>query len=336
MKLFHKISQFLSSPIGKVWLGEKKHHLRPFLCVIGLNSIAALLEGVSFGFILLAFSALDGSSAAMSNMFGNYAELLQKSMPKDREFLYFTLLAILAQTFRSAFAYLGQIINTFISTNIQVEAQQKVYAQIFRLSFPCISNYKVGDLVEYAKSPAILIRPIMDSVNRILVSSMVSIVSIAMMFFLSPQLALLALSVFGVFGWVLKKIVCKISRISCSLTSHLVEFSKHATQSLQGLRAIFTFDRQVNTLERIRETLGKISHLTQRVGLWNSSIGPINEIMSIALVGAFLIAGQMLFTQTGQEGSIPILLTFITMVYRFGTRIQIIITSIGDIAFHWG
>ena len=334
MKPFHN---FFSSPLGRICFGKKSHVLI-FGSVIFLNLCSALMEGTSFGLLLASFSVLDGSAATMQKslgLFGGYAQILCSHLPQGQEFLYLALLAVLAQIFRSAFAFLGQVVNTYITTKIQIEAQQNVYAQIFRFSFPHVSNYKLGDLVEYAKSPATVISIVLEAANRSLVSAMDCLACITIMFCLSPHLAFLALLVFGVFGLLLKKIIHKISRVSCSLTERLVEFSKHVVQSLYGLRAIFIFDRQVNTMEKIKSTLGQVAHLTQRVGVWNSAIGPINEIMNVMLVGVFLIVGHSL-TQSGGLGSVSLLLTFITIVYRLGTRLQIVITSVGTIAMYWG
>ncbi len=97
---------------------------------------------------------------------------------------------------------------------------------------------------------------------------------------------------------------------------------------------IHTFSRQKKVLDRISVALGKIAYFNRKLNLWAQSVTPLNEIMGIFLVGVFLLIGQWL--AQGDQGTLPTLLTFILIVYRMNTRMQLLFSGIGAIASRTG
>lgn len=337
--MMNNIRSLLKSKIITIFLGTKKKNLLHFFFALIFNLLAALFEGASFALLLIAFDYLTGSSeTGIKNHFleNEFSSFLPAPSSSESGFLLFAGIAVTLQILRSIFSYFGRIITIFISTRIQIESQRKVYEQILRFSFSFISKYKVGDLVEYAKSPTVTINVLMDAVNNIILSLLISLSSAITMFILSPKLSLMVVVIFGISGFLLKWVLNKIAKVSCALTQHIVEFSEQAVQSLHGLRAIFIFDRQKHIMHTIASTLNNIAHYNNRVGLWYNSINPVNEIMGIILVGFFLFMGQTFVLDTSSNTGIPILLTFIAIVHRLNGRLQTLVTSIGTMAERWG
>lgn len=328
----------------KFWQTVRSSFLRtlftnpfPFTWILLLNLFAAVLEGASFGFILLALSSLGSQTALQPHIlpFSNaswLADYIARLSPEEI-FTRGIILAVLTQILRSAFNYCAQIATTAMSANWQIFLQKRIYEQILRLSFSCASRYKVGDLVEYARTPATMLYPVMDHSNKALVAFLAILALIGTMFFLSPLLTVLAVGIFGVLGFMQRTIIRRLSGISKKFSAHLAEFSKDGVQTLHGLRAVFTFDRQNEILRKTSSLLDKIASLTKKMSLWNSAISPINEISGVLLVGFFLILGQWL---NHSISTLPVLLTFITIVYRLNTKVQALFTSLGSIANCWG
>src|SRR3990167_1195076 len=330
MNLFCKF--FSNRQIREIFFGGNYRNFFQFGMTLIPNVLAALLEGLSFGCILLALTVLNNHTSDLSGhsfllMLAQWVQLLS---PR-RAFVLFLILAFFLQILRSGLTYLGQITAISLGNKIQVEAQKRVYQQIFRFTFPYVSQYKIGDLVEYAKIPSTLINALMDPLNRFLVAGFAIIASVGVMLFLSVPLTLFALVLFGLLAFSQKFIISNVSKVSRHLSDHLVEFSMHMIQNLHGMRVIHTFARQENVLQRVLSTLNKIASSTKKLNLWSQSIPPLNEVMGIALVGAFLIVGEWLLGNK-QTNSLPILLTFITIVHRLNMRIQAVLTNIATVA----
>lgn len=312
--------------ILQLLLGPRKQNLWWGLPILAINTLAALLEGLSFTCILLAFSSLDPSHPpALPPLF------FLRSLPTSSFTLCFTA-AIVLQILRSSFNYLGQVGTTYLGTRTQAEAQAQLYRQIFSFSFPCVHRYSVGDLLEHARIASTSIISLLDSINRILVSLLGIAASLGVMLLLSPALTACALTLFGLLGISQKWIIANLARHSHNFAGHTTAFAKHTVEALNGLRLIHTFHRQHREMETILSNLQGIEITTRKLNLWNHALLPINEILGILIVGVFLGLGQFVL----QEGALPLLLTFVTIAYRLNARVQMLISTVGGIALSWG
>ena len=149
-----------NNPLLQIALRRKSKSFGFAFLVTFLNFLAALIEGLSFSMILLAFTALSGEYFSLPYFSG------LNTFPKAHLFSFFIVASIGLQCLRSLFAYLGQIINVRFATFLQTEGQKRVFDQIFRLSFRSVSQYKVGDLVDYANAPTQYVMQVMDGLKR--------------------------------------------------------------------------------------------------------------------------------------------------------------------------
>src|SRR5690606_34357623 len=140
---------------------------------------------------------------------------------------------------------------------------------------------------------------------------------------------------FGALGLSQKWIIANLSRQSQKLAKHSLEFSKHIVQTLNGLRVIHTFHRQNEMVKRLSCNLSATASTSRKLCLWNHAILPVNEILGVLIVGIFLFAGN-LFPEAHKKDLFPLLLTFITILYRLNTRIQVLVSTLGGTAIIWG
>ncbi|MBI3508859.1 MAG: ABC transporter ATP-binding protein [Chlamydiia bacterium] len=315
--------------IRHILLGKASKNLWPFSLMAGLNFISALFEGLTFGFILLAMGELSGGQKGET---GAFLTWVMHYFQLQGSFTLFIVAGVCMQILRSMTAYAGQYTSMILGIRIQNEAQEKIYSQILKFSFACVNRYKSGDLLEYAKMPATMTMPLMNALNGLVVSALMILIQLWMMVYLSVPLTLLVIVTFGSITLTQKVVIRRISKYSQHLQEHIVDFSKQTVQSLNGLRAIHTFCRQAAVMERIRGTLGRIAELSKRIMLWSNIIPSFNEITGISLVAVFLVVGQTILSSS----AIPLLLTFILILYRLNTRIQMFLVNLGAIAGNWG
>jgi ATP-binding cassette subfamily B protein/subfamily B ATP-binding cassette protein MsbA len=311
-------------------------HIWSFSFILILAATAALFEGASFGLMLLALSVLGGevpSLNALAWFDGGYLFDCLSVFSSQELFVFCILGAIGFQIFRSSITFLSQYLTVLLTLKIQTNVQEAVYRQIFRFSFPFVSKYKVGDLIEYARAPSTLIPIIMEALCRFFVSVFMVVGSLIMMYFLSPKLTLITILFFGIFGISQKVLVRKIAHYSQQVSAELVEISKHTVQSLHGIRAIFTFHRQEGVLAKTLQTLHMVANSVKRLNVWNQSMWGISEIIGVLFVGLCFIIGTFIIKG---ENLLPHLLTFITISYRLNGRVQNTINSVSVMALHYG
>ena len=331
--------KFYQTPVWKIFLGPKCANLRYFLLVLFANLVSALLEGSSFALMFLAFSSMEGHTLETFQFYNIFKKLhiaeWLHGFSNNGLFFLFILSAVGLQAFRSMASYLACYGASLLASRAQLDAQSQVYRQIFRFSFQFISKYQTGDLAEYAKTPSLAIPAFLDAANRFVVCFLMIVGALVMMFFISPNLTAVTISLFGVFALMQKTLIAKVIRHSGELTADLVDFSHQVIQSLQGIRPIHAFHRHSYILNNISQVLNRIVTISKKVFLWNGFIQTINETINILIVGAILIFGSLMLTKF-PTATLPSLLTYLALAYRLATRLQNAMGYLGAIAVQAG
>ena len=312
--------------IWSIFTGSKYRHVALFLFVLIPNVVAALLEGVSFALILAALSVLSAHPIPWLPAF---------FLEQKNAFLFLVIFAVGAQAVRSAVCAIALYANTVLSLRLQEEAQRLIYQKIFQLSYRCVSEYKIGDLAEYAKTPAVIINVIMDNANKFLVSSLMIVSTLLFMFALNASLALFTLAMLVVTGGLHKAIIRIISRSSEQLSDCIVDSSKQALHALQSMRTLHTFNRQEYAYGKIQQILEKMIQASKKVYFWNNFIPSINERLGIFFVSMILLTGTWILSDE-PNGALPALITFIALTHRLAIRIQMGNSALGTIVTHQG
>ncbi|MBS0624629.1 MAG: ABC transporter ATP-binding protein [Verrucomicrobia bacterium] len=324
------------SPIWEIFLGPSFSNCWYLILIFIPHLLAAVLEGGSFAFIFLAFSALEGKPSQDLGFLSIFDATKWgfEYAPMQLFYLYI-LAAIVFQAFRGLVSFLGLYGTSIFSLQVQTVTQKKIYHQIFKFSFPFVSQYKIGDLSECAKTPATFIPVLFESLNRFSVSIFMCIGLLCVLYCISPPLTLTTLVLFLLFAICQKTLINKVLKYSALLTNHLFEFSHQTVQSLQGIRPIHIFYRQKYIIEKINNVLNEVVQSSKRVHFWNNVIPTINETVNVLLVGAILILGSFILSKPG-ETALPNLLTYIALTYRLATRLQIAMSAIGSTGTHYG
>lgn len=326
------------SPLSSIFLGHKMKNLWFFVAIMIPNFISALLEGGSFAFILLAFSQFAGGVDAFSSLniplFKHWINNFSFSS-QFQAFITWILFAVFLQIIRSGLVFFTAYVTSKLSLKIQSISQTRVFSQILRLSFPCVSRYRLGDLAEYAKTPSTFIPPLMDALNRAINAILMAFAAFYLMILISPGLTVITIGLFAVFGLSQKKLINKIIKSSTRLSEHMADFGKLTIQTLENLRLIHTYHRHDKILMDVSKILTDISHTSKKLHFWNSSIPSINEIIGVVTIGSIL-AGSLLVFDSNEANGVSFLFTFLILAYRGSTRIQIAITSLATMAVYVG
>ncbi len=324
---------FTKSPFFQILFQDKKKNATLFFGFFFLHFFAALLEGFSFTFLVIALTSLEKEVVLFLPQKLLVFFPILKGLSQAQAFRFFTIFAILMQVLRSSFCFLGQFCLTKLSIKVQCEVQKKIYEQIFQFSFSQVSRYKIGDLVEYTSSPSNMMPHFTEACNQVLISFFTSVVLSFLLFWISWPLTCLVFGSFAFLFFLQKKVVKKVSETSQKLIELQANFTKNAVQNLQALRLIFTFNRHKKARENIYESIFRIGKVTKKQTLLVHSLVPFNEMMGVILVGVCLLLGP--FFLIGNT-TLPVLLSFLSITYRLSSRTQILAVYAAGLAKHTG
>ena len=319
---------FLQKPFFSTIFSKKKRNFLLFCVMIVSNITAALMEGISFSLLIFALTALGGTLSSNIPSFFLWIFPSLTNASSITLFNIFISFSVGLQILRSLMSYGGQFFTAYLSTKLQVDLQKKIHHQIFSLSFPCASRYKVGDLVEYASAPSLVMQGLTDAFNQAIVAAFTAITLSCLLIYISLKLSLVVLLSFALVFFLQKIIIKKISEHSTLFVKWQTNFTKDVIQNLQALRLIFTYNQQKKAYQDIEENIETLSKITLKQSSLSYFLTPFNECMSIFLVSICLLLGPVFLT----TNTLPVLLTFITITYRLSSRVQAFIGSLGNIA----
>lgn len=321
--MLKKIKTFLLEPGYQLVLGKNCKNLLFFLLVALPNLIAAMLEGVSFGFIFLAFSTLNTQGSLPSSLhYLSYLGIASWFTGRSNQELFFIILfmAILLQVFRSLCAFCStQGVNT-LSLKTQAKGQRQVYHQILRFSFATFNRYKIGDLIQAVNSPINCIHPIISSFNHVILQSSLTLVYLGLMLKLSPPLTLASIVFFTAIFFSQKIIFKKIRKAASAKLNEAIECANDVAQSFQGIRVIHIYNQQDAFLRQTGKTLAKMLAAEKKNVFWSDLTKSLSELGSIVVVAGLLVIAIFLFSSHSLL-SIPTLIAFLCICYRL-TNVQ--------------
>jgi ATP-binding cassette subfamily B protein/subfamily B ATP-binding cassette protein MsbA len=296
-----------------------------------LGSGSALFEGVSFALLFQAFSGLHSTPQV--------SFFLQSWLPIQGSGISFfigcTLLAIAFQILRSGIGYGTTWVSTRIGCRLQVDLQRSIYRKILSMEYREVAAQSIGALIEIARSPAQFINPLLEGINRFVVSTLTSLAMVAMMWWLHASLTWISLGLFFLFGWLQKGLIRNILRSSDQFSHQLMALNQHTSQTLQGVKQIYLFSEQETVLSKVDTTVDEIGQASQRVYLLSNIIPYLNEMISVIVLGLVLLSA-LLVVGVEEMAFLPILMTFLLISYRLSTRVQTALGVLGSVGTYYG
>ncbi|MEB3336324.1 MAG: ABC transporter ATP-binding protein [Leptolyngbyaceae bacterium] len=326
------------TPVLKLILETLRENLWLLLGNLMCSLLAAIFEGGTFGILALALNTLSGNQIPnIQGRFGPLGNLLNEQLQllnQSQVFIGLIALAVILQALRSGLTYLGTVFSTYLGTSIQERIQQRIYQLIMSFSFPCASRYKVGDLVNYVTIPPNSIVQLTNQLNAFTVTILTSLIYFFLLVSISIPLTIFAFFLFGTLLLFQKSLFRKIRQTAQKSGLASAELTKHMVESIQALRVVHIFQRQSVTTTKIRGLTKTLIDLNRRTALLVGRITPINEVLSIAAVGVFMILG--FFTFQNQSSSLPQLLTFIVVLNRLSVRANVASSTTAEMSKQLG
>ena len=325
--MIKKLKKLKKDPLFLHIAGEKNKNIFFLILTIIPAVLAGLMEGFSYGCLLIAVNVLRGEQGGSIPFFSVLIKLA-KNLSQNRQFIFFIVLALIIQMIRSTFMFLSQYVVSRLSLKITTNMQCKIYKQIFNFSYPFVSKYAAGDLINYNTSPSV-VPAILGQLNTAFTSLILGLMSLACLVKIDPVLTVFLLVFFFLVNYCYKVILKKMSNLSMDLTKDEVKFSSQTNQSINGIKLIHMFSRQNFIVEKTKVILKKIATGNSQLVFWRTLIVSFGEIIGILVIALMLIFGALLLRQ--RESFITFLLIFIFIAYRFAMRLQVFMSSFGEI-----
>lgn len=300
---------------------------------VAANLVAAGFEGLTFGSLVLALHAVGGNrawSAPLPPWLTAWVAQIEQATSAHTFFLWCILAAVLTQVLRSGCQFAAEAWTAHLQVRVHTAAHRELFARIVRMPFARSRAYALGDLTDYLGQAVHLFR-ICARVNDLIRTTLFLVVYAGLLLWLSWPLTLIVAVVCGGLNGLLRRVVVTVRRHAIHHTNAAVALSEQVTEFLQALRLLHTFARQeeaVQTVDRLARD-GMWGRL--RAATWSGAVEPITDVLTIVGMGAFLIGGVLVLVPRGLV-SLPILPSFLLVLYRFTPRLRTLYASLASLA----
>lgn len=300
---------------------------------VAANLLAALFEGLTFGSLSLALGAAGDTpawSAPLPPWLAPWVTQAEQAAGRHAFFLWCILAAMLAQILRSACQFTAEAWAAHLQVRVHVAAHRELFARIVRLPFARSSAYALGDLTDYLGQTMHLFR-ICSRVNELLRTTLFLVVYAGLLLWLSWPLTLIVAVMYGSLNGLLRRIVVAVRRHAVHHTTAAVALSEQVTEFLQALRLLHTFAHQEETIEAVDRLARDGMRGRLRAATWSGAVEPLTDVLAVVGIGTFLIGGVTLLVPKGLI-TLPLLLSFLLVLYRFTPRLRSLYASLASLA----
>ena len=315
------------------------------LLVVSLLSslLEAASEGATFGVIFLAvelLSSTHGPSAmawASKPLMGSIPGLpqLMAGLPTTPLFLGLLSLAVLLQALQSLTRYVGLVSVGYFAARCRALITARIHGQILRLSFPCASAYKVGDLTNYAFQGPEAIRFELETASQIVINVLLCAVYLAVLITLSPWLLLAAIGLAGLIAVVQKLLLPRLRFGAEELSGIEASIAGRITEDIQNLRLLHSTGQRLEASQRLRQGMGDLERSLRRRSRLMNVIGPFGAFLPVAAI-AVMGALSLLVFASRTSGVLPSLVTFVLALQRLNVRFSMLAGMVNQLADNSG
>lgn len=235
-------------------------------------------------------------------------------------FLILIISAIFVQIFQSIMDFLNLTSLGYLKAKIQTNITTTIHNQLLKFDFPCLSSYKVGNLVDYIQQSFEAISTEVDSYAQIFVSILLGLV-----YFLAlSRISFSLLFIVGFLSLILLTmqyyLLPKIKEGSRKLNKMKAKIMEQVVEDLQGLRLLHVnslFDFASVNLQNLNK---EFEILYKEQGVRRAFIRPISTFLPIIITA--LVASLSVFVfEVEYKDFLPTLLTFLFALQRLNGQI---------------
>jgi len=314
--------------------------------LIVINLLSSLLESLSEGATLgVVFLAVEVLSAPEGSRFNWASKPLIGSLPAFAAwltglpatslFLSLLALAVLLQALQSLTRYISSVSVGYFAARCKALVTTRIHSQVLRLSFPCASGYKIGDLTAYATEGPEGIRIQIEQIGALVVGLFLCATYLAVLVRISSWLLLAVLIMGGLITLVQKLLLPRIRAGSNAVTLAQVAIISRITEDFQALRLLHSSGQLDVADQRLCAGMGKLEYQLRGQARRMSVTGPFSSLLPILAITS-IAALSMLLLGGRNNGVLPSLITFVLALMKLNGRVSMLAVNLNYLADNTG
>ena len=177
-----------------------------------------------------------------------------------------------------------------IGQKILTELQLKLYSHLIKADISFLDKYPSGNLISrFTNDISAMRKTVTSTITALVVDSFTIIGLIGVMMYQSMELAFIALVVFPLAFYPLRKLARRMRKVARNMQEELSGFTIRLDETFQNTKVIKSYCRENYEISRARKIINKFLELYRKAAYVESASSPIVEAIG-ALAVAIIIA----------------------------------------------
>jgi subfamily B ATP-binding cassette protein MsbA len=329
-------------PAARLIRSTAREQWRLLAVNLGSSVLEAVSEGATLAVVFLAVQVLAAPGGTSFNWATNpvlawWPEAASRlnALPPTALFIILLALAVLLQALQSLGRFANNVSVGYFAAECRAKVTVRIHSQVLRLSFPCASGYKVGDLTDYASQGPEAIRIQIEQSGQLLVSLLLSVTYLAVLVGISPWLLLAVALMGGLITLLQKRLLPRIRAGSHRVAQAQVAISSRITEDIQGLRLLHSSGQLESADKRLRLRMGELRRQLRGQARRLALVEPFANFLPILAIAVIATISLLLFGERS-TGVLPSLVTFVVALQRLNTKLSLIASTTNRLADNSG
>lgn len=289
------------------------HYLSPYTGQLAINVLLRTLSAI-FATVLVfsvapLLSLLFGTAGGLETVTGSANSAVNALMDVLEGWVTFsiahngktvTLVWVVGALFLAYFlkdlcAYLGLYWFTPIRNKMVATLRKDLYHQYLILPLSFYTKAQKGDLLSrISHNTQDIDNQMLNQIQQVLVDVITLLFLVAMLFFISVPLTVFIIILIPVVGGITSLVSRSLRRKSKALQDSVGRISSQASQSLDGMKTIRSYNATEDAVGRFKKENAVFYRLHRHVGYRMSVASPLNDVLGTTAVVAALMMGGWL------------------------------------------
>lgn len=228
-------------------------------------------------------------------------------IPRDDRFTTLKLLCFFIFAtfmFKNLFKFLENYWITYVEQRVVKDLREEVYDKIIRQDLGFFHKHKTGELISNLTNDINQLNVALNrSVTKAIRDPLMIIIYLVILFNISWQITLIAITVLPITGFVIRKIGMSLKRRSTRVQERIADITTILQETISGIKVVKAFAMENYESNKFRKKTGEhFRSIVKQVRMWRLA-SPLSETIGVSIISIVIWYGGNLVLQGGSLDS---------------------------------
>jgi len=287
--------------------------------IISLGVLSSLAEGLGITMFIPFLQSLNQSvhQSTSTNFLIEFASGLFSFLPSGSRPLIIPLFIFGCILLKNLLACGNLTLFGWFNSRISHRLRSDTFSQLLSSSGSYLDTVDSGTLLNTLATETWRTSEALESLVKLIINGCTVVVFSILLLLISWQLTLLVGLIMVLISIIIQFLTRRVKVLGIEAVESNATLAKRMHQGVVGIRDIWAFGRERFEQERFDRASELVRSTFMKLGILSGVVNPLYEVLS-----AFLVLGILVVVLLQDRTALPILLTFLLMLYRLQPQVQ--------------